>query len=188
MATWEEIFTSNSPSGVGRVINVVAGAAAIGSDASPYTSNSPSGTGRAINVNIVSGGAGAGVLQLQNNAPLDTTLRSVTDQAGTVSPLSLSTTQFGVTQLFRQYAQSGSGNISQNINNNIGYNRADGTTSDTMDYGACRYVTMSTYGPFMNGFTEKTRLDLNGKFGIKKTPSTYLDSDGPARLTRGLDI
>jgi len=137
------------------------------------------------------GGGGAlatGILQLQGGVPLDTTLRRVADQAGTLSPLQLSTTQVGVAGLLRQYAQSGSGNISQNINNNIGYNRADGTTSDTMDYGACRYVTMSTYGPFMDGFTEKTRLDLNGKFGVSKTPSTYIDSDGPVRFTRGLDI
>lgn len=89
---WEEIFTSNNPAG-GRMINVISGVA--GSEASPYTADNPSG-GRAINVNIVSGGAGAGVLQLQNNAPLDTTLRSVTDQANTVSPLQLSTTQVAV--------------------------------------------------------------------------------------------
>lgn len=42
------------------------------------------------------GSVGAGVLQLQNNVPLDTTLRSVTDQANTVSPLQLSTTMVAV--------------------------------------------------------------------------------------------
>lgn len=92
MPTWEEIFTSNNPAG-GRMINVISGVA--GSEASPYTANNPAG-GRAINVNIVGGGGGAGVLQLQNNVPLDTTLRRVTDQAGTLSPLQLSTTQVAV--------------------------------------------------------------------------------------------
>ncbi len=110
MPTWEEIFTSSNPAG-GRMINVISGVA--GSEASPYTADNPSG-GRAINVNIVSGGAGAGVLQLQNNAPLDTTLRSVTDQANTVSPLQLSTTSVNVTSIFY---------VDQDIqwNNNLGY-------------------------------------------------------------------
>lgn len=85
----EEIFTSSNPAG-GRMINVISGVA--GSDASPYTADNPAG-GRAINVNIVGGGVGAGVLQLQSNAPLDTTLRKVADQANTVSPLQLSTTK-----------------------------------------------------------------------------------------------
>lgn len=95
MPTWEEIFTSNNPADPagGRMINVISGVA--GSEASPYTANNPAG-GRAINVNIVGGGAGAGVLQLQNNVPLDTTLRSVTDQANTVSPLQLSTTMVNI--------------------------------------------------------------------------------------------
>jgi len=45
------------------------------------------------------GGGGAlatGILQLQGGVPLDTTLRNVADQAGTLSPLQLSTTQVGI--------------------------------------------------------------------------------------------
>jgi len=44
-----------------------------------------------------SGGALAtGILQLQGGVPLDTTLRNVADQADTLSPLQLSTTQVGI--------------------------------------------------------------------------------------------
>lgn len=117
MPTWEEIFTSNNPAG-GRMINVISGVA--GSEASPYTANNPAG-GRAINVNIVGGGAGAGVLQLQNNVPLDTTLRSVTDQAGTLSPLQLSTTQVAVVGalggglIFKDYDATQGGIWSKNV-------------------------------------------------------------------------
>jgi len=45
------------------------------------------------------GGGGAlatGILQLQGGVPLDATLRNVADQAGTLSPLQLSTTQVGI--------------------------------------------------------------------------------------------
>jgi len=45
------------------------------------------------------GGGGAlatGILQLQGGVPLDTTLRNVADQAGTLSPLQLSTTQVAI--------------------------------------------------------------------------------------------
>lgn len=47
------------------------------------------------------GGGGAlatGILQLQGGVPLDTTLRRVADQAGTLSPLQLSTTTVGITE------------------------------------------------------------------------------------------
>jgi len=46
------------------------------------------------------GGGGAlatGILQLQGGVPLDTTLRNVADQAGTLSPLQLSTTLVNIT-------------------------------------------------------------------------------------------
>jgi len=168
---WEEIFTSNSPSGVGRVINVVAGAAAIGSDASPYTSNSPSGTGRAINVNIVSGGAGAGVLQLQNNAPLDTTLRSVTDQANTVSPLQLSTTQVQVESavgaIFNINSGSGYGSLLNFKTNNVlrAYMYSDSSELSI--------VTASTQPiKFLTNVTERGRFTSTGDFVLGTTTAS----------------
>ncbi len=45
------------------------------------------------------GSVATGVLQLASGAALDTTLRAVTDQANTVSPLQLSTTQVGIDYL-----------------------------------------------------------------------------------------
>ena len=91
--TWEEIFTSSNPSG-GRMINVQSGVA--GTNADPYTSDNPSG-GRCINVKLIGGGSLAtGILQLAAGVPLDTTLRAVVDQAGTASPLQLSTTQVNI--------------------------------------------------------------------------------------------
>lgn len=51
----------------------------------------------AIGSGVTNGGTIAtGMLQLAAGIPLDTTLRAVTDQANTVSPLQLSTTQVGI--------------------------------------------------------------------------------------------
>lgn len=48
--------------------------------------------------NVGGGSVNTGVLQIQGGVALDSTLRAVTDQAGTLSPLQLSTTQVYVNQ------------------------------------------------------------------------------------------
>lgn len=178
----EEIFTSSNPAG-GRMINVISGVA--GSDASPYTADNPAG-GRAINVNIVGGGVGAGVLQLQSNAPLDTTLRAVTDQANTVSPLQLSTTQVQVDSavgaIFNINSGSGYGNLLNFKTNNVlrAYMYSD---SDELSI-----VTASTQPiKFLTNVTERGRFTSGGDFVLGTTTASarlHVRGDGTNPIAR----
>jgi len=85
------------------------------------------------------GGGGAlatGILQLQGGVPLDATLRNVADQAGTLSPLQLSTTGVGVVQgtiIYKngeRYIHNSGGDLGYEINQNtfMGYKAGNSFT------------------------------------------------------------
>lgn len=113
-----------------------------------------------------------GILQLQGGVPLDSTLRSVTDQAGTVSPLQLSTTQMaigGVTNpVFLLNGTNAAGAarnwaiaLNQNANGDfaISYSSANGTTALANEALVIKNTGSINIG---GSFTNAARLHVRG--------------------------
>jgi hypothetical protein len=144
-----------------------------------------------INVTQGTAGAyGAGELQLQNKAPLDGTLRIVTDSANTASPLKLSTTLVQTTSTLKittadnPYidAEDNSGNnrftvgrdpASQQVNVDFASNPTGSTTA----VGAIR-----TYQDGVN-LSEAMTFREDGNVGINtNTPGSKLDVHSAANV------
>jgi len=128
-----------------------------------------------LDLSIGSSGAGGGgsiatgVLQLASGAALDTTLRAVTDQAGTLSPLQLSTTQVMVdsgsaaTELpFRVSvaANTSSGVYIKNRTSNIGLKMMASNGSTAFPYiGSYDSSAVGTY-PLTLGVENNTLMAI----------------------------
>jgi len=135
------------------------------------------------------GGGGAlatGILQLQGGVPLDTTLRNVADQAGTLSPLQLSTTQVNFTEL-TTLTKSG-GIIASGI---VGLNRFVGLYADNdpaIVYSASNGLRIATVSNISaGGFSERARFDNNGNFVLGTTTASarlHVRGDGTNPIAR----
>ena len=126
-----------------------------------------------LELSIGSGGTGGGtiatgMLQLAAGVPLDTTLRAVTDQANTVSPLQLSTTTIGATENI--FFQAEYKNIGRDGNNAVRFATGEirlsvGSSGNILFYDAgtaTNFLTANKNGVAIGHTTASARLHVRG--------------------------
>lgn len=142
-----------------------------------------------------SGGGGSiatGMLQLAAGVPLDTTLRNVADQAGTLSPLQLSTTQVGFTWAkVRGTAMSGVIDIFGTTSQDLQFWTADGGTRygyiNSNVSGIEFLASTSRYLSFGAGNSEGMRLTDTRNLVIGTTTASarlHVRGDGTNPIAR----
>jgi len=135
------------------------------------------------------GGGGAlatGILQLQGGVPLDTTLRRVADQAGTLSPLQLSTTQVAVVGalggglIFKDYDATQGGIWSKNVT-------PSGVNYALISNGGTTYINGTSLLRSSINDAVQTQLTTTGLFvggGVSASARLHVRGDGTNPVAR----